>query len=100
MAWNSSYSNQERRLCQGLLYPTSLPSPGTAGESPGWEVAVGRGHSGGRRVTCGQSYSKENKVLRADTHSLSLGALITFKASNARFTLRERKKYARTGFSP
>lgn len=39
-------------------------------------------------------------VLRADTHSLSLGALFTFEASDARLTLHERKKCAHTGFSP
>lgn len=47
-----------------------------------------------------QRYSKENKVLRADTHSLSLGALFAFEASDARLTLHERKKPAHTGFSP
>lgn len=62
----------------------------------GW----GSGHSGAEGGSVRQSYGKRNKVLRADTHSLSLGALFTFEASDARLTLHERKKRAHTGFSP
>lgn len=35
--------------------------------------------------------------LKEDTHSFSLGTLFTFEASNARLTLKERKKSAHTG---
>lgn len=43
MTWNSSCSDWERGLGQGLLYTILLPSPGTTGESLGWKMAGGVG---------------------------------------------------------
>lgn len=42
MIWNSSYSNQERRLCQALLYPILLLFPGEGLDGK----RLGRGRSG------------------------------------------------------
>lgn len=58
-------------------------------------MAGGRGRSGAEGRSVGQSYRKEK-----DTHGLSLRALFTFEASDARLTLNEKKKSAHTGFSP
>lgn len=73
--------------------------PGATGKGLGWEVT----EEGATVVQKGDLWDRgtaKETVLRADTHSLSLGALFTFEASNARLTLHERKQPAHTGFSP